>query len=112
MITLGTAARNAACNAETALVNAGGAGSLGIGAANRTPGTFTLASTAFENSGTLSAGVARAKGGDGTNPVSPTNQLTALATGAGTADNYQVKSGAGTVIWSGTVTATGGGGDL
>jgi hypothetical protein len=112
-ITLETVSRNAACNAVVDQVDAGAAaGKLKVRAGATVLATFTLEDPAFENAGTSAPGIARAFGGDGTNPVSAGNPLVTTGSAAGTADNYQVTDSDDTLYWSGTVTGTGGGGDL
>jgi len=71
-----------------------------------------LQNPAFEASGTAAVGSARAIGGDGTNPIAGGNPLSTTAGAGGTADSYEATNSAGTRRWSGTVTTTGGGGDL
>ena len=112
-ITLETNSRNVACNAVVDQCEAGAApGKLKVRAGGTLLITFTLEDPAFEDAGISGAGIARAFGQDGTNPVSAGNPLIALATAAGVADNYQVTDSNDVLYWSGTVTATGGGGDL
>jgi len=107
---IGTTARTAACNAIVDLIDAGGAGTIEIrtGAAPTNPGdadsgtllaTLTFAATAF---GGASSGVATADTIASDTNVDATN----------TAAHFRAKSGAGTVIFQGTVTATGNGGDM
>lgn len=109
-ITLSTAARNAACAAVVALPDGGSPGLLKIKGGATVLATITLANPAFA---APSVGVATAKGGDGTTPISGANPLVDLSADAsGTADSYDVTNSAGTVQWSGSVTLTGGGGDL
>lgn len=111
-LTLGTPARNAACDAVVDLPDGGSPGKLKIKESTTELAVFTLSNPAFEAAGTASPGSARAIGGDDTNPVTSGNPLTTNAVAAGTADNYDVTDSADTVIWSGVVTGTGGGGDL
>jgi hypothetical protein len=96
-----TAARNAAADAVTALVNAGGAGSLRIYSGtmptdanaalsgNTLLAQLTMSATAF---GAASAGVATAA----------TITADASADASGTATFFRVLSGAGTVIFQGS----------
>lgn len=100
-ITLPNASRSAACNAVVDLVDAGsGAGKLVImTSGDAVLATITLDDPAF---GAASNGVATGAG----------TPLTAVATGDGAAAKFQVTDSDDTVIWSGTVTATGGGGDV
>lgn len=99
-ITLGTAARNAACNATVDLVDAGsGAGKLKIKDGGSVLATVTLDDPAFGNAAT---GVATAEG----------LPLAFTGSASGEADGYDVTDSDDNVIWSGVVTGTGGGGDL
>lgn len=109
-IRLATAARNAAADSVVDLIDAGsGAGTIRIytGTPHATPGNVPagtlLATVAFADPafGSASAGVASA-----TDPAA----VTAVA--AGTAGCFLVSDSAGVGIFDGTVTATGGGGDL
>jgi hypothetical protein len=102
----GTAARNAKADAFTALLN-GGALEIRSGAAPTNPGdadsgtllgSKTFGSPAF---GAASTGVATANSFTG-----------GTAVASGTAAHFRAKSSGGTVQMQGTVTATGGGGDL
>ncbi len=94
--TLSTAARNAACAAVTALIDAGAAGGkLKIytsGAALLV--TITLATTSF---GAPSTGVA----------TLASTPLSGTASGTGTADNATITDDADVVIMSGTLAAFG-----
>ncbi len=93
-ITLGTAARNAACNAVVDLVDAGAtAGKLKIKAGGSILVTITLDDPAFGNAAT---GVATAAG-----------TLDGTAAATGTADSYDVTDSDDNVIWSGTVSTSG-----
>lgn len=105
-----TARQNGACDSVVDAVDAGGAGSVEIrtlaqpaDANGADVGTllaeFTLAATAF---GAAAAGVATLAGV----PLSTTGVA------AGTAGHARVKSGAGTTVFDGSVTADGGGGDF
>lgn len=107
-LTLSTAARNAACDAVVDLVDGGaGAGKVRLkDVSNNILCTITLADPAFGAAGATVAGRA-----DGTG-LPKTGTGTAAA-GAGTnATQFDVVDSNDTVIWSGSVTATGGGGDL
>lgn len=98
-ITLSTAARNAACDAVVDLIDAGaGAGILRIRASTTTLCDVTLSDPAF---GAAATGIATAAG----------LPLSGAASATGTADNFQVLDSNSNVVFSGTVTATGGGGD-
>lgn len=91
MSTLSTAARNAACDAVTALVNAGAtAGKLKYRAGVTLLCTFTLNDPAF---GAAVAGVATAGGFP--------KQTTAVADG--TADTYEITDSDDNVIITGTL---------
>jgi len=107
---LPTASVNAACDAVVDRVDVGGAGSIEI-RTGTPPGpnaavtgtllvTIPCASTAF---GAAVAGVA-------TLDCDPVLEASAVATG--TAGWARVKSGGGSTVFDGTVTATGGGGDI
>lgn len=108
---ISTASRNAACDAIVDLIDGGtGAGEIEIrsGAAPTAPAdadsgtllaTLPMSATAF---GAASGGVATA--------ASITSDTDADATG--TAGHFRVKDGDGTVIMQGSITGTGGGGDL
>lgn len=99
-ITLTTAARDAACNAVVDLADQGsGAGKLKIKDGASVLCTITLGDPAF---GAAASGVATAAG----------LTLSGTASGTGTADGYDVTDSDDTVLWSGTVTVTSGGGDL
>ncbi len=97
-VTLSTDAKNAACDAVVDLVDAGTAGHLKIlDASDNVLVDVTLPKPAF---GSASGGVAAA------------NSFSDVAvTTAGTATKFQVTDGTD-VIWAGTVTATGEGGDI
>ena len=99
---LSTAARDAACNATVDLVD-GGAGANGTLELLDSPtvsATIALNATAF---GAAATGVATAAG-------FPKSAV--VATGVTALDVFIVKNKAGTEVWRGTITATGGGGDL
>jgi hypothetical protein len=99
-LTLSTEARNAACNGTVDLCDQGaGAGKLKIKEGATVLCTITLGDPAFGNAAT---GVATAAG----LPLSGTGAV------AGNANAFDVTDSADNVLWSGTVTATGGGGDL
>lgn len=94
-VTLGTPARNAACDAVVDLLDAGsGAGKVRIRASTTTLVDITLADPAF---GSASTGVATA--------ASLPKSGTAGATG--TADNFQVLDSDNNVVWSGTAGTSG-----
>lgn len=101
-ITNSTAAKNAACDAVVDLLDSG-AGANGTLEILDTDGTtvlvtFNLPSPAF---GSASDGDAEA------------NAITdASASASGTAASYRAKDTDGNVVWTGSVTATGGGGDM
>ena len=112
-IRLSNAAAIAACNAIVDLCDVGGAGSLRIrtgaqpangdsAATGTVLVTFTLSATAFG-----AAADANPHADATANAIASVN-----AAAAGTAGYYEVLDNAGTVLWTGTVTATGGGGDL
>lgn len=98
--TLSTAARNAACNAVVDLCDQGaGAGKLKIKQTSTLLCTITLSDPAFGNSAT---GVATASG----------LPLSGTGVASGSANAFDVTDSDDNVLWSGTVTATGGGGDM
>src|SRR5688572_3362938 len=95
-ITLSTKARNAACDAVCALPNEGtGPGKLRIRASSTTLVDIPLNDPAF---GAAATGVATAD-------ITPA--LSAAATAAGVADNYQVLDSDNEVMWDGTVGESG-----
>ena len=108
---LSTAARNAACNALVDLIDAGaGAGTIQIrtgsqpagpdtGATGTLLGTLTFSDPAFGNA---SSGVATAD--------TITSDTSADATG--TAGYFRILDSNSNAIFDGSITATGGGGDL
>lgn len=112
-IRLATIARNASANAVVDLLDAGaGAATLKIysGARPATPNdtpagtllaTVVFADPAFGNAGAVTPGVASA-----TDPAA----VTGVADGE--AGCYVVEDSTGANVWDGTVTETGGGGDL
>ena len=102
-----------AADALVDLLDTGGAGSLEIRTGSQPTngddadsgtvlGTFTLSATAFGG-----AADADPHADAVANTIA---DVTAAATG--TAGYYAAKDGAGTTRWTGTITATGGGGDL
>lgn len=109
-----SAAAIAACNAIVDLPDVGGAGTVqirtgtpptnvGDSATGTLLGTLTLSATAFGNAI------------DDTDKATATaNTITgdSSADADGTAGYFRVRNNAGTAIWQGTVTATGGGGDM
>jgi hypothetical protein len=102
-ITLSTAARNAACDAIVDLVDGGtGTATLVIGTTGMASelATFDLQDPAFGAAAT------------GTATLAGTTITDASADNTGTAAEFQVQDQDGTVIFSGSVTATGGGGDV
>lgn len=106
-LSLNTGAQNAMCSALTALANGGTVqvrtgtkpATVGTAATGTLLGTLTLAATAFGSptNGTATAGTI-------------TGDTSADATG--TAGWFRVLSSTSTGVWDGTITATGGGGDL
>lgn len=111
-VTWETNARNAACDGRANLLN-GGVLRL------KSAGGTTLAdieldgTNAFEAAGTGSAGVARAIGDDGTDPIGSGNPLTGVgASGASTGTavtEYELRTSGGTVVATGDVGAVGSG---
>lgn len=115
-VQIATTARDAMCNAFVDLIDAGAAaGHLFIytGAPPATPQTadsgapiadLTFSDPAFDDAG--------AAGGNAAG-VSVANAITQDANvDAGTAGHFRIKDSNGNVVAQGTVTATGGGGDL
>lgn len=101
-ITHSQAAKQAASNAVVDLVDGGaGAGYITICQDASVLATLTCNDPAF--------GAADANG-TATLDVDPA--ISAAASGTGTANNFKVYDSANTLIFSGTVTATGGGGDM
>ena len=108
-IHLSTAAQNAAANAVVDLIDGGSPGTIKIytgsqaATANSTPAGTLLATIAWANPafGNASSGVATA-----------TNPAAVNASGTGTAGCFLVEDSSGANVFDGTVTATGGGGDL
>ena len=93
-------ARNAATDAVVNLIDAdANPGYVRIRVTTTTLVDITLAAIAF---------------GDSTNGTAAMASLprTGTATGAGIADNFQIFDGANVLIMSGTVSASGGGGDM
>lgn len=98
-VTHPTAVRNATADQVVDSVDVSGPGKLIIRAGSTVLATVILANPAF---GPASGGVATLLG-------VPRN---ATASGSGTADNFLAQDGASTTKFQGSVTATGGGGDL
>lgn len=97
-----TAVRNAIADLVVDKVDqASTAGYIEIRDAAVVLATIPFPDPAFGNAGAAVAGKATA------NAITQTN-----ASAAGTADNFKVYDGDDTELWSGTITATGGGGDL
>ncbi|MEV4053050.1 hypothetical protein AB0J55_17845 [Amycolatopsis sp. NPDC049688] len=105
------ASQQAACNAVTARTDVGGAGSLKFytgsqpADADSTPAgtllvTIALAATAFGSANT-----------SGQAALASTPR-TGTAAAAGTAGCWEIVSGGGSKVMQGSVTATGGGGDI
>ena len=108
-LSLSNAIRSTMCDALVDALDVGGAGTIKIydGTRPANPNasitgnllaTVNLAATAF---GSASSGVAT---------IADPAAVTAVATG--TATHFRAASGGGTVVFDGSVTATGGGGDL
>ncbi len=98
-ITHVTALRNTLADAAVDSVDGGSPGKLKIRAGGVVLATLTLSAPAF---GAASAGAAALAGVPLSNNASAT----------GTADNFQMTDSADVVKWSGSVSASGGGGDL
>jgi len=103
-ITLTTGARNAACNAIVDLVDVGAAanGTIVIysgGVGGTTLATFTTAGTAFGNAST----------GTATLQSTP---ISATAAATGTVNAFTLRDQDNAEVLRGSVTATGGGGDI
>jgi hypothetical protein len=103
-IVLETIARNAACDAIVDLIDVGGAGTLEFKSADSSVAgtnevaTVTFGATAF---GAASTGVATAN--------STTDDTSAAG---GTVTHFTIFNGSAAPVFRGTVTATGGGGDI
>ena len=104
------ALRQAKLNAITTAVGNAGVLTIYSGTQPATGGTATTALVAL-TCGSPFAGAATGTLG-GTVSISPTLPAAATATVAGTATWYRVTTSGGTQVIDGTVTATGGGGDL
>lgn len=108
-IRLATAARNAAVDAVVDLIDAGaGAGTLKIysgaqPATGNDEGTGLLATVTFADP---------AFGAAATGTASATDPAAVTGTAAGTAASFVIEDSTGANVFNGTVTATGGGGDL
>lgn len=101
-ITLGTSARNASCSAVTALANGG---KLKL----KSAGGTVLATFSPLNNPAFAA----ASGGSQNANGLPLSTSGLAAAGSGTnATQYDVTDSSDAVLWSGTCTITGGGGDL
>lgn len=94
-ITLETTTRQAATAAAVALANGG---TLRIRNSSTTRVDIPLEAVAFD----VASGVATARGTDGTNPIGSGNPLTGTSATTGAWDNYQVRSSADVLLWSGT----------
>lgn len=108
-IRLATAARNAAVDAVVDLIDAGaGAGTLKIysgvqPATGNDEGTGLLATVTFADP---------AFGAAATGTASATDPAAVTGSAAGTAQSFVIEDSTGANVFNGTVTATGGGGDL
>lgn len=108
-IHLSTAAQNAACNGIVDLIDGGSPGTIKIYSgsqpanANTTPAGTLLATITWANPafGNASSGVATA-----------TDPAAVNASATGTAGCFLVEDSTGANVFDGSVTATGGGGDL
>lgn len=98
-ITLNNVSRNAACNAIVDLVDGG----VGNGVLVIQDGATDLVELPFSNPAFGNASNGQAIAGT----ITTTN-----ASASGTADSFEVRDGSGSVLWSGDVTLTGGGGDV
>lgn len=109
-MTLGTAGRNAAVDAVVDLIDAGsGAGKLNLLQDASVLATITLKDPAFL---AAAAGAAALIGADGATAASPANALTGTGASSGTANAFNVTDSDDTVIFSGTVSEAGGGGEI
>jgi hypothetical protein len=109
MLTLTDAIRNTMCNAIVDAVDVGGAGTIEIRSGTRPADPATTATGTLLATVTLSA-TAFGAAATGTATIVDPAGVTAVATG--TASWFRAKSGGGTAQFDGSVTATGGGGDL
>ena len=104
------ATRNAGVDAMLALANAGGAGSIQIRSGTQPATAGTAASGALLVTIPLAnPGFTAASAGTGVVASTP---RTATGVANGTAGWFRVLSGGGATVFDGSVTATGGGGDL
>lgn len=94
--TLETVAQNAGCDG---IVDLADGGTLVIQEATTDLAEFTLQSPAFS---AASSGTATLEG----------TTLSTTADADGTADSFEVRDSGSAVLWSGSVTETGGGGDI
>ena len=110
-VTLSTSARNVACDAIVQLIDAGGAaGQLDI---YDSTGPTKLAELVFSDPAFTAAGDGGGPGiasaGDGSYTI--TGEISAIT--SGTADTFIIEtSDEGAIVLSGTVSQTGGGGDI
>lgn len=110
-IRLPAASRNAAVDAIVDLVDAGGAGTIEI-RSGTAPATADDTAT-----GTLLAELdlpspAFGSGSDGVADLDNSPAIEATAAATGTASWFRMKSGGGATVMDGSVTGTGGGGDI
>lgn len=107
---LATSARNAACDAVVDLIDAGsGAGTMQLRSGTRPASPATTAT------GTLLATVTFADpafGASATGSATCTDPAAVTAVGTGSATWCRIFDSSGTVVMDGTVTTTGGGGDV
>jgi hypothetical protein len=100
-ITHSTAMRNTLADAVDAAVNSGAGTATMVWKDSSTAlGTFDLANPAF---GAASSGTITLQ----STPITDSS-----ADGSGTADNFDVEDRDGTVVFSGSITGSGGGGDI
>jgi len=99
-LTLETLTRNASCNAEVDLIDAAVAA-----------GYVTITTSADAVLATLTCGDP-AFGGAATGVATANAIASVTASGTGTAAKYKVYDGDSNLLWTGTVTASGGGGDM
>lgn len=109
MLTLTDAIRNTMCNAIVDSVDAGGAGTIQIRSGTRPADPATTATGTLLATVTLAATAFGAASGGSATIVDPSG-VTAVATG--TATWFRAISGGAAAQFDGSVTATGGGGDL
>lgn len=111
-IALTTAARNAGIDAIAGLVDAGPAGGTIKIYTGASPGPNTAVTGTLLATFTLDATRAFAAAATGVVTLDVSPAITTTGVAAGTAGYFRMADSTGTAVLDGTVTATGGGGDL